>query len=148
MQLIRCVTVWIVATALAQQPAASGADADSLEIARLERIWNQAHLDGDAAALDRLWSDDLVVTVPGMPVMGKPETMGIWRSRRMTFQLYETSDLRIRVYRDAAVVTGRLRRTRTNAGREVEDDWRFTKVYIRRAGNWLVVAFHASEAPQ
>jgi hypothetical protein len=24
------------------------------------------------------------------------------------------------------------------------DDWRFTKVYLRRAGRWQVVSFHAS----
>ena len=61
---------------------------------------------------------------------------------------YDISDLRIRVFGDAAVVTGRLQRTRTLNGQAKEDDWRFTKVYIRRGGQWQVVAFHASEAAQ
>jgi len=53
--------------------------------------------------------------------------------------------LGVRVYADAAVVTGRVRRSRERAGQMVEDDWRFTKVYVRTAGAWRVVAYHASE---
>lgn len=59
---------------------------------------------GDAEALDRLWADDFVVTVPGMLVMAKPDTIGVWRTGRMKFQRYETSDVRMRVYDNAAIV--------------------------------------------
>jgi Domain of unknown function (DUF4440) len=45
---------------------------------------------------------------------------------------------------DAAVVTGRLRRTRTVNDQPVTDDWRFIKVYVRDAGSWQVVAFQAA----
>jgi hypothetical protein len=76
----------------------------------------------DGEAIDRLWADDLVVTVTNMPVMTKPEAIGVLRSGRMRFQHYQTSDIRIRVYGDAAVVTGRLQRTRSINGRDVEDD--------------------------
>lgn len=54
----------------------------------------------------------------------------------------------MRIYDNAAVVTGRLQRTRTVNGQEIEDNWRFTKVYVKRSGQWRVVAFHASEAAQ
>jgi hypothetical protein len=81
-----------------------------------------------------------------MPVMTKPEAIGFLRSGRMKFQRYETSDIRIRVYGDAAVVTGRLLRTRSINGRDIDDNWRFTKVYARPAGRWQVVAWHASAA--
>jgi len=135
----------IVAASLVQQPAlASREAADVAELSRLDTAWNEAHLRGDADALDRLWADDLVVTVPNMPVMTKPDVLGFARSGRSKFQRYETSDLRVRVYGDAAVVTGRVQRTRTFKDRPVEDDWRFTKVYVRRAGQWRVVAYHAS----
>lgn len=38
--------------------------ADRAELSRLEETWNQAHLHGDAEALNRLWADDLEVAVP------------------------------------------------------------------------------------
>jgi ketosteroid isomerase-like protein len=129
------------------QAAPSGDSAATAELSRLESVWNEAHVQGDAEALDRLWADDLVSTVPRMRVMSKADTLGIWRSGRMKFLRYETSDTRIRLYGDSAVVTGRLQRAREVGGQAVADDWRFTKVYIRRDGRWLVVAFHASEAP-
>ena len=143
------IAVWIAATALIQQPPGKSADsADSTELSRLEKVWNEAHVRGDAETLDRLWADDLIVTVPNMPVMTKPNALAIAKSGRIKFQRYETSDIGIRVYGEAAVVTGLLERTRSLNGRDIADKWRFTKVYIRRAGKWQVVAWHASTTDQ
>jgi Domain of unknown function (DUF4440) len=89
---------------------------------------------------------DLEVAVPRMPVIPKADALRIMRSSRMTFARYQTSGVRIRVYDDAAVVTGRLQRTRVVATREV-DDWRFTKMYVKGQGAWLVVAFQAWKPP-
>ena len=137
--LLFCLVAWLPQA----QPAP-----ETQEFSRLETAWNEAHLKGDAAALERLWSDDLEVAVPRMPVMSKAEALTVARSGRMRFERYETSEIRVRRYGDAAVVTGRLLRTRTINGKQMDDDWRFTKVYARQGGLWRVVAFHASEAAQ
>lgn len=121
-------------------------DSDTSELQRLERIWNESHERGDADALEALWADDMEVAVPKMPVMQKADVVKFARSGRMKFLHYQTSDTRIRVYDNAAVVTGRLERTRSMNGQEISDDWRFTKTYVRQAGHWRVVSFHASEA--
>lgn len=126
----------------------STSDSDIRELQNLETVWNQAHEHGDSNALDAMWADDLEVTVPRMPVMTKAEALGFARSGRMKFLRYATSDVRVRVYGDAAVVSGRLQRTRVLNGQEVSDDWRFTKMYVRESHKWLVVAFQASEATQ
>jgi ketosteroid isomerase-like protein len=140
-----CLTISIVAIGFGQKPARQAREsADVKELGRLEKVWNDAHLSGNADALERLWADDLVVTVPNMPVMDKTESLAFVRSGKMKFQVYKTSDLRIRVYGDAAVVTGQLERTRSANRGEFEDDWRFTKVYVRRSGRWQVVAWHGS----
>ena len=123
-------------------------DADVRELQRLETVWNEAHEHGDADALERLWSDDMEVAVPKMPVMTKADVLKFARSGRMKFLSYRTSDVHFRVYDNAAVVTGRLQRTRNMNSQEISDDWRFTKTYIRKAGRWRVVSFHACEAAQ
>ena len=147
---VKCVVaIWILATAFIQDPTNKSKDsADSAELSRLENVWNEAHVRGDADALDRLWADDLTVTVPDMQVITKEVAIGIARSGRMKFNRYETSSIRIRLYGDAAVVNGRVERTRELNGRGVDDKWRFTKMYIRRAGKWQVVAWHASTIEQ
>jgi enterochelin esterase family protein len=119
-----------------------------VELTRLESVWNDAHLKGDADALAALCADDLVVTVPAMPMMSKEQSVGFLKSGGMKFDRYQTSDIKVHAYDTAATVTGRLQRTRTVNGKTVNDDWQFTKMYIRRAGKWLVVAFTASPAPQ
>ena len=111
---------------------------------RLETEWNDAHVRGDAAALDRIFSDDVVIIVPGMREMTKADAVGMFTSGRMKFDKYETSETIFRILNDTAIVTGRLKRTRVINGAATDDDWRFTKVYVRRANRWQVISFHAS----
>jgi len=129
-------------TAMAQ---ASG-DSDARQLEQLEQVWNHAHEIGDAAVLDKLWAPDLEVDVPRMAAMSKDDVLGFARSGHMKFSRYATSDIRVRVYGDSAVVTGRLQRTRTMNSKDINDDWRFTKVYVKQGQQWRVVSFHASEA--
>ena len=137
--------VFVLASALLQQPASKSRQAaDIEELARLEMAWNEAYLHGDAGAVDRLCADDLIVTMSDMPVLTKADSIRILRSGRVRFKRYETSDVRINAYDNAAVITGRLDRTREAQGHQADDVWRFTKVYIRRDGKWQVVAWHAS----
>src|ERR1700733_10632263 len=128
--------------------AQSAPEADTHELERLETVWNEAHEHGDADKLDKLWADDMEVAVPKMPVMTKADVLKFARSGRMKFLSYKTSDVRFRVYDNAAAVTGRLQRMRSMNGQEISDDWRFTKMYVRDRGQWRVVSFHASEAAQ
>jgi ketosteroid isomerase-like protein len=141
----KCLILVSLLPGVSQKPARETRQSrDIKELTRLESVWNQAHLRGDAAALDKLWSEDLFVTVPDMPVMNKEESLAIWKSGKLKFDIYRTSDIRIRVYGDSAVVTGQLVRIRDTNSTEFEDDWRFTKVYVRRQGKWLVVTWHGS----
>ena len=87
----------------------------------------------------------MVVVVPGMRPLSKADSRAVMATGRMTFERYESSDLAVRTYNGTAVVTGRIERTRAMAdGVKREDDWRFTKVYLRRDGTWRVISFHAS----
>ena len=122
----------------------ASAPVDDAALARLETDWNDAHLKGDAAVLERLFADDLIVLVPGMRALTKEDSLGMFTSGRIKFNRYETTETTFRVYGTAAITTGRLRRTRVIGGASVDDDWRFTKVYVYQAGRWSVVSFHAS----
>lgn len=138
-------TLALLLFALVQAPGATpepNAVRQTLE--RLETEWNVAHVRGDAAALDRIFSDDVVVIVPGMRVMTKADALGVFTSGRMKLEKYDTSETTFRILGDTAIVTGRLKRSRVIKGTTVDDDWRFTKVYARRADRWQVISFHAS----
>ena len=113
------------------------------EIKRLEADWNKAHLSADADTVEKMSADDLKVFVPGMSPIGKSGGVGALRSR-MKFGRYETTQIEIRVYNaDTAIVTGRLQRTRSMGEKSMDDDWRFTKVWVRFSNRWQVVSFGA-----
>src|SRR5919108_2500684 len=131
----------LIASALALVLFQSASPADIEELMRLERVWNQAHEKGDAKPLEQLWADDIEIVVPKMPVMTKSEALQFFRSGRMTFDRYQTSDIKVRVYGQAAVVSGRLERARSLLGVTTTDEWWFIKVYVRQSDRWRVVAF-------
>ena len=127
-------------------PAVSKDASDLKELYRLEQVWNEAHVKGDADTLDRLWANDLVVTIAAMPLLNKADALAMVRSNKMPFTKYETSELNVKRLGDSALVTGRLQRERVIAGKTITDNWRFTKVYAINGGRWQVIAWHASPA--
>ncbi|MGZ4815102.1 MAG: nuclear transport factor 2 family protein [Terriglobales bacterium] len=143
-----CVVLVFAAVTANAQKAAKASAAEVRQLERLETVWNTAHENGDVHALEALWADDIEVAVPRMAVLTKTDAMSFARSGRMKFLRYATCDVHVRVYGDAAVVTGRLQRTRSMNGKDIFDNWRFTKMYIRQEGNWRVVSFHASDAAE
>jgi uncharacterized protein (TIGR02246 family) len=134
--------------------AISGADTiqdtspEVQKIQRLEAVWNEAHLRGDVPALDALCAPDLTVIVPGMNRMSKADILGFWKSGRAKITHYETTDVRVVVRGRTAVTTGRLSRTRDFNGAVMNDRWHFTKTYVNEDGRWVLLAYHASEAPK
>ncbi len=130
--------------AMASTPAQT--TKDSLEILRLESVWNNAHLASDAAALDSLWADEFQVFVPGMRTMNKSDVLEFVRSGRMKFQRYETSGTLVSVSADSAIVSGVVFRLRIMKDQSVEDRWRFTKRLVRRSDRWRVVSWSAEPA--
>jgi ketosteroid isomerase-like protein len=137
----------VIAAVLLQGSLAVSKDASDLkELYRLEAVWNEAHLKGDAETLDQLWANDIVVTVAAMPLINKADALAMVRANRLAFTKYDTSELNVRRFGNSAVVTGRLLRERSMNGQTITDNWRFTKTYAAIEGRWRVVAWHASPA--
>lgn len=135
----------LIALLLTSPQAAVSKEAfDLKELYRLEAVWNVAHVKGDADTLDGLWANDLSVTIAAMPAMKKADALAMVRSNTMPFTRYDTSELNVKPFTDSALVTGRLHRERTMNGRNVTDEWRFTKVYVMSQGQWRVIHWHAS----
>ncbi|MBA3715387.1 MAG: nuclear transport factor 2 family protein [Pyrinomonadaceae bacterium] len=54
----------------------------------------------------------------------------------------------MRVYGDAAVVTGRWASKGTRKGKTFDDNERYTTVYVKRDGRWQIVSDHTSRIVQ
>ena len=77
--------VILMALGIAQGGASSREAAETAALRRLETVWNEAHVPEDADALERLWTEDLEVAMPKMPVMTKAQVRAFARSGKMAF---------------------------------------------------------------
>jgi ketosteroid isomerase-like protein len=55
-----------------------------------------------------------------------------------------STDLEIRSYGEAAVVSGSAHLAASHAGHDVSGTYAYTHVYVKRDGRWQVVAAHSS----
>lgn len=114
------------------------------EIRALEAAHNEAIVHGDVAALERLTSDDhTFITQRGFLVTKAQMLKGL-ANGAFKYEYRQIYDLKIRVYGDAAVVTGRSVQSGQEHGQDFSDAYRYTRVYVRRQGRWLSVAWHVS----
>lgn len=107
-----------------------------------ERI--QAQIHADAAALERIYADDFIGVGPSGTMRTKPQVISDFTSGDLKFQSITTDDVRVRVYGDAAVETGRSTMDGQDKGRTVPRDTRFTRVWVKQHGSWRLVANHYS----
>ncbi len=114
------------------------------EIKRIDQERIQAQIHADAAALDRIYADDFIGIGPSGTVRTKPEVLADFTSHDLKFQSITTDDVRIRVYGNTVVETGRSTMVGQDKGKVVPRDNRFTRVWVRRRGRWQIVTNHYS----
>jgi ketosteroid isomerase-like protein len=81
-------------------------------------------------------------------VAGKAEILAQLRDAsrpRDVFESLTTDDLRVRVYGDTVVTTGRWKRvSKSTDGKDTSAQGFFTRVWVRRDGRWQIVVSHYS----
>jgi len=126
-------------------PATSSQTAAATEeILALERARNDAILRGDSAALAAMTSDDYTFITLRGELRTKAEIVKGFASGAFKYDSREISDLKVRVYGDCAVVTGRAVQKGSENHRDYSGTYRFTRVYIRQRGRWLTVALQTT----
>lgn len=136
----------VAAIASAQQQGAISDSSRIIEqvIRKLDDERIQAQIHADAAALQRIYADDFIGVGPSGTVRTKPQVISDFTSGTLRFQSITTDDVRVRVYGNAAVETGRSTMDGQDKGKTVPHDTRFTRVWIKQQGRWRLVANHYS----
>jgi ketosteroid isomerase-like protein len=109
-------------------------------LAALNRQWMQAYTTGDIDFLERHMSDDYVGTFPDGTVHDKRGEIQAVKSGAVKISEMTPIEMNVRVYDNAAVLTGRSRIQATIDGQSMSADFRFTDVWIARDGQWQAVA--------
>ena len=133
--------------AAAQKPAP-----DAAELTRMLNEFLAGATRNDAAVHDRFWADDLIYTGSSGRRFGKAELMRNVRSAKPAkpedpVPVYSAEDVRIQQYGDAAVVAFRLISTTEKDGKKQVARFLNAGTFIRRNGQWRVVAWQATTVP-
>jgi ketosteroid isomerase-like protein len=118
------------------------------EIRALENAFDEAIVRRDVSALDKMTSDDFTLVSLNGDLNAKAEVLKYFATHASEYEYRKTDNLRIRVYGDAAVVTGRTIETVQENGKGHSDAYRFTRVYIRQKGHWLLVALQPTRVAE
>ena len=119
---------------------ATSASPSEREIIELEQERLKAFARDDKAAFEQLVTDDLTMTHSSGEVANKAELMAVMRpsTPERPLPALSTEDVKVRVYGDAAVMTGRLVETARDGRRVVVLS--FTNTYIKQKGRWRMSA--------
>ena len=143
------VVVLILAVAVqAQTLAQTKSGGVEQELIKLENDWADAWIKRDIAFFDRIMAEDYTWTSPWGQVLSKAHNLALVRSGEDVITSWVLADMKVRVYGDAAVVTGRSTIKETYKGEDVSGQERWTHTWVKRAGRWQCVAGHSSEIGQ
>jgi len=118
------------------------------EVLKVEEGRNQALQKGDVAALDRLYSDDVVYTNATGAYLTKAQHLADLKARTLNFKSFNHSDVQVRVHGNTGVVSGVSTSAVDYKGTVSSNPRRFLNVYVKEDGRWLCVAHFEQELPK
>ncbi len=110
------------------------------ELRKLNAEYDQAIMRGDAAALDRIFADEFIYTNPRAEVLDKAQQLAALTSGAGKLEGAKSDDVRIRIYGETAVMTGRFTARAQSGGQTEMIEERYTAVWVRRDVRWQLVA--------
>jgi ketosteroid isomerase-like protein len=118
-------------------------------VEKLEEQWRQAQLNGDAATMDRLLSDDFVGITASGEVRTKAQQLARLHDRVVVLSRLELTDIKVKLIGPiVAVVTSRAEVAGTSDGAPINGAFRYTRVYQRLPGGmWKITSFEATRVP-
>jgi len=109
-------------------------------ILKLEHEWETAIVKRDIATVEAQEADDYIAIHADGVMQTKKEENGELRSGDVIITFAKMSDIKVRVYGDAAADTGKLSLKGKTKGKEWAVDLRFTDVWVKRDGRWQCVS--------
>lgn len=118
--------------------------ATAREIMDLEDGLQRALMSTDLAWLARTFAPDAVYVHTSGRVESREQFIERLRSRGLSYRTRQIGELVIRRYGDAAVVTGWSGASVVLDGTDERQlDTRFTRVYVKEQGRWLLASSHS-----
>ncbi len=115
------------------------------ELIGVAHAWDQAMVANDPEAIGAYMADDWIIIGPDGSVGDKATFLELVRSGKLLHDVMESHDLKVRVYGDTAVVTGRGISGGQYQGESFYLVERASCVFVRQQGRWRCVLTHLSQ---
>lgn len=141
-------TILFAAIAAAGAAQAQDAARDEREILQVEAALCRAFETGDVQALRDGLDPTFTLTDSRGTVTDLDQNLAEVASGDPDYEVFRNHGQEIRLYGDAAIVTGITSIRSHSAGETFEGDFQFTDTWVRRDGGWKLAASHASRLPE
>ena len=114
------------------------------EIKKRVEDWAATELRGDAASLESALADDFIGIGPRGFMLTKDQWLERHESGKLRYESIGWDEVEVRIYGDAAVVTGRQSAEGKYEDFDLKDQFRGTLVFVEQQGRWLLAGLHLS----
>jgi hypothetical protein len=118
------------------------------EVLRQADAWATAELRGDTAFLERTLAGDFIGIGPLGFMLTRQEWLARHQSGDLKYESFTLDEVKVRVYNDAAVLTGRQIQNGAYRGNSIQAQFRTTLVFVQQQGQWRLASLHLSPIGQ
>ena len=116
------------------------------QLKKMEMDRAAAVVKADVATLDKTTSDDYVLINMNGRMTGKSEMIAGFKSGQSKLTSEDLSDLKVRVYGNTAVITGKADVKGTLGGTDATGQILFTRVWVKKDGRWQSTSLQQTRA--
>lgn len=139
---IFCCLLLAATCALAQK--VQNASYTQANLLALERMWNEAQVNRDSAAIGSMIGDKFINTEFDGEVSNRGKFLSDFSDPKFKPSLMNIDNVQVEMYATTAVVTGDYHTKGMYGNKPYEHFGRFTDTWVFQDGKWLCVASHSS----
>jgi ketosteroid isomerase-like protein len=109
------------------------------ELFKLENDFARAVTNNDADAVGGFLADDWIIVDPDGGITDKARFLGVIKSGALSHEMMESTDLRVRLYGNTAVVTGLTTTKGKFMGQDFTSCERATDIFVKQNDRWQCV---------
>lgn len=135
-------------TATAATPAATSIESVEKAIFKMESDWADSFVKGDMTVTERITTDDYSFINSTGETQTKAQFIEMFKSGAYKITYLDLDNFKVRVFGDTAVATYGQTEKSQYQGKDNSGHYVYTDVWVRRNGNWQIVATQGTKSEQ
>ena len=139
-----CLCLVLMSLSLSLSAATTSAGDEEKTLRALEQKLCAAFRTGNADLIGQIEDDNYTLTSSTAKVTGRTDDMAEAKNNEPHYDVFDNHDVKLRFYGDTAILNGITSVKGTSAGKPFAADFQYTDTWIKRDGQWKLVASHAT----